>query len=301
MPDLSPKVLDFLQSVHPYDTLPLDELTRVANSFSRIEYPAGTVIYTEGEPIGGVWLVKSGTVEVTDTHGALVSILNPRNSFGERGLLRDGRAATTATTTADTVLLQLPGGELRHLIANFPAFERFFSRGQGQNKLGRQNDLATLKVSDLMVRNPRSATPDMTAQDAAKLLREHRISCLPVVEGERLVGIVTTRDLSGKVLAEGRAPDTPLSAFMTRDPLSLDPSALGSDILHMMLEHRIGHVPITRGPKLVGMITQTDLTRFQAVSSAQLVRDAANATDYAGLADVTGPHSATADAACRCA
>jgi len=110
MPDLSPKVLDFLQSVHPYDTLPLDELTRVANSFSRIEYPAGTVIYTEGEPIGGVWLVKSGTVEVTDTHGALVSILNPRNSFGERGLLRDGRAATTATTTADTVLLQLPGG-----------------------------------------------------------------------------------------------------------------------------------------------------------------------------------------------
>ena len=90
-----------------------------------------------------------------------------------------------------------------------------------------------------------------------------------------------------KCWPRGAPPDTPLSAFMTRDPLSLDPSALGSDILHMMLEHRIGHVPITRGPKLVGMITQTDLTRFQAVSSAQLVRDAANATDYAGLADVT--------------
>jgi CBS domain-containing protein len=281
-------LLEFLQSVHPYDTLPLDELTRVANSFSRSAYPSSTVIYTEGEPISSVWLVRTGTVEVTDTHGALVSILNPRNSFGERGLLRDGRAATTATATSDTVLLQLPGAELRHLIANFPAFERFFSRGQGQNRLGRQNDLATLKVSDLMVRNPHSATPDMTAQDAAKALREYRISCLPVVEDDKLVGIVTTRDLSGRVLAEGRAANTPLADFMTRDPMSLDPSALGSDILHLMLEHRIGHVPVTRGAKLVGMITQTDLTRFQAISSAQLVRDAAVATDYAALADVTG-------------
>jgi CBS domain-containing protein len=52
-------------------------------------------------------------------------------------------------------------------------------------------------------------------------MREYRFSCVPVVEGERLVGIVTTRDLSGRVLAEGRAPDTPWPEIMTPDPLSL--------------------------------------------------------------------------------
>ena len=286
MTDTSPKVLEFLQNVHPYDSLPQDELARVASCFSRREVPAGTVIYSVGDPVTGVYLVKSGTVEVTDSHGALVSMLSPRNSFGERGLLRDGLAVTTATTTSDAVILRLPADELRHLIANFPAFERFFSRGQS-GRAARQNDLATLKVADLMARKPLSVTPATTAQEAAKLMRQHRFSCVPVVEGEKLVGIVTTRDLSGRVLAEGRAPDTPLAKIMTPDPLSLSPQSLGSDILHMMLENRIGHLPVVRDGKLLGMITQTDLTRFQAISSAQLVRDAAVATTYEGLADVT--------------
>ncbi len=286
MTDTSPKVLEFLQNVHPYDSLPQDELARVASCFSRREVPAGTVIYSVGDPVTGVYLVKSGTVEVTDSHGALVSMLSPRNSFGERGLLRDGLAVTTATTTSDAVILRLPADELRHLIANFPAFERFFSRGQS-GRAARQNDLATLKVADLMARKPLSVTPATTAQEAAKLMRQHRFSCVPVVEGEKLVGIVTTRDLSGRVLAEGRAPDTPLAEIMTPDPLSLSPQSLGSDILHMMLENRIGHLPVVRDGKLLGMITQTDLTRFQAISSAQLVRDAAVATTYEGLADVT--------------
>jgi len=281
------KIIDFLHSVHPYDTLPPNELARVASCFDRNEVPAGTVIYSVGDPIAAVWLVKSGAVEVTDTNGALVSILSPRNSFGERGLLRDGHAVTTATATAPSVLLALPGTELRHLIANFPAFERFFTRGAPSGKAGRQTDLTTLKVADLMVRKPVSATPQTTAQDAARLMRQYRISCVPVVEGERLVGIVTTRDLSGRVLAEGRAPDTPLAQVMTPDPLTLLPEALGSDILHMMLEHRIGHLPVARDGELLGMITQTDLTRFQAVSSGQLVRDAAVANTYDDLAAVT--------------
>ena len=74
---------------------------------------------------------------------------------------------------------------------------------------------------------------------------------------------------------------------MTRDPVTLSPSALGSDVLHIMLERRIGHLPVVEDGMLVGMVTQTDLTRFQAVSSAQFVRDAAVASDVAELAAVT--------------
>ena len=279
-------IITFLQGVHPYDSLPQDELARVAGSFSRRDYPAGTEVYAAGEPIRGLFLIRSGAVEVIDGNGAMISVLGPRNSFGERGLLRDGLAVTTARATEESVLLMLPVADLKHLIANHPAFERFFNRGRGAKD--RAGDLSTLKVSDLMTRSPVTCTPDATVTEAARTMRENRISSVAITENDALVGIVTTRDLTARVLAEGRPGDTPVAEVMTREVQALSPESFGSDILHMMLERRIGHLPVVRDGKLLGIITQTDLTRFQAVNSAQLVRDASGAEDAQALARVTG-------------
>ncbi len=275
----------FLESVHPYDSLPRDELTQVVDSFSRREYPAGSEIYAAGEPLKGIFLIKRGAVEVIDRNGELVSILGPRNSFGERGLMRDGLALTSARATEDSVILMLPVAELKRLIANSPAFTRFFNRSRPAESRG--NDLSTLKVADLMARNPVTCQPGDSVQDAARLMREKHISSLAVTENGTLVGILTTRDLTARVLAEGLAATTTVAEVMTADPLTLTPDSLGSDILHTMLERRIGHLPIVEGGELRGIITQTDLTRFQAVSTAQLVRDAAVADSAEEMAEVT--------------
>jgi|GEM_PF-682615 len=275
----------FLESVHPFDSLPQDELARVAGFFSRREYPAGTEIYSAGEPLKGIFLIKRGAVEVIDRNGELVSILGPRSSFGERGILRDGLAVTSARASEDSVVLMLPDAELRRLIALSPAFARFFSRARPADSRGA--DLSTLKVADLMARNPVTCRPDATVQEAARLMREKHISSLAVTENGSLVGILTTRDLASRVLAEGLGGDTRVAQVMTADPLTLTPDALGSDILHTMLERRIGHLPVVENGEIRGVITQTDLTRFQAVSTAQLVRDAAMADSPAEMAQVT--------------
>ena len=279
------RILAFLETVHPYDTLPKDELARVAGSFVRREYPAGAEVYHEGEPLLGLYLVKSGAVEVVDGAGSLVSLLGPRNSFGERGLMRDGLALTTARATEDSVLILLPVAEFRRLIATSPAFERFFNRGRSVE--GRGSDLATRKVADLMARKPITCAPDASVFEAAQIMRDKHISSLGVVDQGRFLGILTNRDLTNKVLASGRDPATPVHAVMTPDPISLPPDALGSDVLHLMLERRIGHLPVVRDGELLGMITQTDLTRFQAVSSAVLVRDVGTAESIADMAAVT--------------
>ncbi len=279
-------VAAFLETVHPYDSLPRDELARVAGSFGRREVPAGQEIYREGEPLEGLYLIKRGAVEVLDGSGALVSLLGPRNSFGERGLMRDGIAMTTARATEDAVLLLLPPPTFRALLAGFPAFERFFNRGRSAESRGA--DLATRKVIDLMARKPVTCGPDATVREAAQIMQAQGVSSLGVVDAdERLLGIVTTRDLAGRVLAEGRDPSCPVREVMTADPVGLPPDALGSDVLHLMLERRVGHLPILAEGRLVGMVTQTDLTRYQAVSSALLVRDAATAETADDLAQVT--------------
>ncbi|WGT49118.1 DUF294 nucleotidyltransferase-like domain-containing protein [Thioclava nitratireducens] len=283
--DLTP-ILAFLEGVHPYDNLPRNELERVASSFRRRELPAGQTVYSYREPLKGIYLIKRGSVEVTDQNGALVSILGARNTFGERGLMRDGLAATTARTTAETVLLELPVDEFRELSQNAPAFARFFNRVRGGES--RTNSIATMKIADLLAQEPMGCAPETTVTEAARQMRDAHISSLGVTDANgALVGIVTVRDLSNKVLAEGRAPDTPVGEVMTPDPVTLTPDGLGTDLLHVMLEKRVGHLPITDRGRFVGMITQTDLTRFQAVSSAVLIRDVAGAETVAEMAAVT--------------
>ncbi|NHB77799.1 DUF294 nucleotidyltransferase-like domain-containing protein [Rhodobacter calidifons] len=281
----STPLLAFLETVHPYDSLPRDEMARVAASFSRRHYDDGAVIYAAGEPLTGIFLILEGSVEVLEPSGGLVSLLGPRNSFGERGLLRDGMAVTTARATRGADILMLPEAEFRRLIATYPAFERFFHRGRQHE--AREADISTRKVGDLIARAPIAVPPDTPIREAARRMRDAHISCLAITEGDRLVGIVTARDFVNKVLAEGLDPAAPVSRVMAADPMVLTPDSLGSDVLNRMLEHRIGHLPVVDDGRLVGMITQTDLVRFQAVSSALLVRDAATAQTVAELAENT--------------
>lgn len=276
----------FLEAVHPYDTLPQDELARVASSFGRRTVPAGADIYSIGEPLTGLYLIESGGVEILDRNGALVSLLGKRNSFGERGLMRDGLAVTSARATEESQLLKLPVSEFRRLVADYPSFERFFNRARMSEP--RPHDLSTRKVSEFLARSPLVCAPETTVREVARIMHEARISSLGVTEPDGLlIGVVTTRDLSGRVLAAGRDPETPVSEVMTPDPVTLPPTALGSDLLHLMLERRIGHLPITEDGRLVGMVTQTDLTRVQALSSAVLIRDVAGAEAVPELAAVT--------------
>ncbi len=282
----SEQILRLLSTVHPYDTLPPDRQAELVAKLAVLDCRDDTVVYEYGDDLPGLFLIFEGSVEISDRHGVVVSHLGPRNSFGERGLLRDGLAATTARADKGTVLLVLPRGLVSGLIAEFQSVARFFDRANRPQ--ARLNDLATSLAETLMARNPISCRPETTVQEAARMMRQRRVSSLCVTDPtDVLVGIVTTRDLAGKVLAEGLSAETPVAQIMSEQPVTLAPTALGSDILHLMMERRIGHLPIVENGRPVGMITQSDLTRFQAVSSASLVSEIAQAGSAEDMARVT--------------
>ncbi|MEZ5675756.1 MAG: DUF294 nucleotidyltransferase-like domain-containing protein [Thalassovita sp.] len=285
MPQRLPDLHRFLTSVHPYDALTPDALAALTARFELREYAKGQEVYHAGDLLEGLYLVYQGQIEVRDENDVPVSLLGVRNSFGERGLTRDGRAATSARATEPSVLLMLPAEDFAQLLDSHEPARRFFDRSRAAKPRG--NDLATSRVDTFMARQPETCAPDTDIQTAARVMRDKRISSLCVTEGAALSGILTVRDLSGKALAEALPLDTPVAQIMTRDPLTLAPGAIGSDVLHAMMEHRIGHIPICESRRLVGIVTQTDLTRFQAVSSAELVSEIAHATSAAEMAAVT--------------
>jgi CBS domain-containing protein len=262
-------VPDLLAGLPPYDSLDASALADLAAALRPVAVPDGTSIYGAGDALEGIYIVTDGRVQITAPgSGELLSVLGPGNSFGERGLLRDGHAATNAKAVADTHLLLVPEDRLRRLMADHPAIARFFKRAGRAGP--RQPSLAAARVSELMSRDPVSCSRTASIRSVAALMHERGISSVLVTEGQRLSGIVTTRDLTGRVLAAGLSGEVPISAVMTGDPVTLGPDDLGADALGIMLERGIGHLPVVVGGKPVGMLTQTDLTRFQALSSAQI-------------------------------
>lgn len=285
MPLSDAALLRFLTSVHPYDSLEPALLQDLAPKFRQIEAAAGAPVYALNEELQGLYLVHTGEVEVTDENSIPVSILGPRNSFGERGLTRGGRAVTSARTTKDTILLLLPKADFHALMASQPKVAKFFDRRRpGSTDTG---SLATTRVEAIMARDPVTCSGGLTCQGAAQLMRDRRISSVCVTDGDSLQGILTTRDLTAKILAAGKPISTPVCNVMTPDPLTLAPSAIGSDVLHMMMEHGIGHIPVVEAGRLAGIVTQTDLTRFQAVSSGEMVSAIARAGSAEDMAKVT--------------
>ncbi|MBO6757244.1 MAG: cyclic nucleotide-binding/CBS domain-containing protein [Roseibium sp.] len=284
---LSPeRILRFLKSVHPYDGLPVDAQDGLADAFDVWEVDPGSSIYEFGNRLPGLFIIYEGAVEVRDKNGAVISHLGLHNSFGERGLLRDGIAVTSARADEKSKLLVLPPPAFQKLLAEHQSVARFFDRARKTPSA--RNDLATSLARTLMATKPITCPPETSARDAARQMRDSHVSSLCVTEDNgALTGIVTVRDLSAKVLADGRPLETPIRDVMTTDPITLAPSAIGSDVLHLMMERRIGHVPIVEGGRLVGIVTQTDLTRFQAVSSAELVGEIARAASAEEMAKVT--------------
>lgn len=282
------QIVEFLASVHPFDILDEPARARVASLMLRRERAGGDTIYRQGEELEGLNLIESGSVAIIDGNDVQVSELGRGDSFGERGLLRDGRAITSARMSAPGVLLTLPATEFHRLMREAPVFARFFDHSPDSGARRASTGFATRRVADFLSGEVRSCTLDTPISEAARIMRDARVSSLGVTENGRLVGLVTVRDMSDRVVAQSRDGSLPVREIMTPDPVTLTPDALGSDVLGLMFERRIGHLPIVDGGVLRGMVTQTDLMRAEAISSSALRRDIARAGTVAELAEAAG-------------
>lgn len=122
-------------------------------------------------------------------------------------------------------------------------------------------------VGPRMKRDLVTVTPRTTLEEAARLLTAHRIHHLPVVEGERLVGIVSDTDLRRATLdgmfggADRGDSGAPVTAgeIMTPDPVTLSPADTLDDAMLVLSRERFGALPVVDGGRLVGIVTKADI------------------------------------------
>lgn len=115
-------------------------------------------------------------------------------------------------------------------------------------------------VRDWMTRNPVSVSPHTPVGQVAGLMRANRIRHVLVVEGERLVGIVSERDVRG-LLVEGQpalSPSSPVRQVMIDPPVTVTPEMLLTEASWEMLNRKIGAVPVLEGDHPVGILSTAD-------------------------------------------
>jgi CBS domain-containing protein len=118
---------------------------------------------------------------------------------------------------------------------------------------------APMKVSDLQPHQLFTAQADESLDVAADRMNWRQVGALPVLDGQRLVGIITERDVTA-AMAEGADPVlTPVSDYMTPAPECLGPDSELADAAHLMLELGIRHLPVVRSGQLLGVLSIRDV------------------------------------------
>ena len=118
------------------------------------------------------------------------------------------------------------------------------------------------RIRDVMTSNPAAAEPSTTVLDAAKVMAAEDVGPVPIVEGERLVGVVTDRDLVVRVLAEGRDPSsTTIGEIASSDLVTVQPDSDLSEAVQLMSRHQIRRLMVVENGRLVGIVAQADVAR----------------------------------------
>ena len=119
------------------------------------------------------------------------------------------------------------------------------------------------KVSDVMTGRPRAVTPQTPLTEVAALMETEDVGSIPVVEDDRLVGIVTDRDIVVRAIAKGKDPKgMPASAVSSRELVTVHPDDDLSDALELMARHQVRRVAVTgENERLLGVVSQADVAR----------------------------------------
>jgi CBS domain-containing protein len=298
------EIARFLAAHPPFDALPPEALAQTAATVEIAYFPRGASILRQGgEPPRHLHVIVKGVVELrqADERGGweLVETLAEGETFGQLSLLSRSPHLWDVAAREDVLAYLIPAEQVERLRRQ-PGFEALLARRAGDRLrralAARQQpaplDLLAVRAGELVGRPLVTCDPDQTVAEAARRMRDERVSSL-VVRGEP-PGLVTASDLRDRVLATGRSGETPVREVMSAPLRTMPAEARLGEVLLAMVDQGIHHLPLTSQGRLVGMVTDTDLLRHESRHPLFVRRQLDRAASPADLAAYAGEVTAAA-------
>ncbi|OHU86962.1 MULTISPECIES: DUF294 nucleotidyltransferase-like domain-containing protein [Pseudoalteromonas] len=284
------EIARFLEAYPPFSVLPSDALNSLASSVEVSYYRSNSEIFKYGQQITHLYIVRSGAVELSRRSGELYHRISTGGIFGHRGLLMNRKVRFDASTLEDTLVYCIPVDIFDEYCNDFEFFADYFEADDNAHlkmtvsKHADSNDMTTAKVAKLILRDVVYVDRNSTVQQAAQMMAKEQVSSLliydpakPVMEDPeeddaQVVGLISDKDLRTQVVAQGLPYDTPVSDIMTTDVVIIDSNAYVFEAMMLMLRDSVHHLPIVHKRKPIGMLTLSDILRYESQSSLLFVQ-----------------------------
>jgi CBS domain-containing protein len=126
-----------------------------------------------------------------------------------------------------------------------------------------------MKISEVMTRDVQTIRPDQSAQDAARFMLKAEAGSIPVTDGDRLIGMITDRDIAVRGVAKGYGPDTPVRELMSDDVICARADDSVEDVASRMSEAQVRRLPVVdQDERLCGIVSLGDLSRESDTGTA---------------------------------
>lgn len=309
--DLIPNISRFLEQVEPFDKLEGSLLRKIASEVKITYLRKGDVVDPLNSLIGSpvqstskarsteqpkyLYIIRTGSMEQRKSDGVLRARLGSEDLFGFTFLDDDvcEKNNYKAIAIENTLLYMIPHTVMETIFIHRPEYAEYFA-AQAQIRLKsalnvvwshKEKGIFIKKVSDIANNHIAKVKVSDSIQKVAHEMRIVQRSSIAVVcDKGKLVGLVTDRDMTKRVVADGHNINAPISEIMTPDPLTVTPDDLVLHAASLMMKNHIRGLPVIDGNNVVGILTTSHMVLNHRVQAIFLIEKINHATDIKTLA-----------------
>ncbi len=283
------EIRDFLARFPPFTGLDHAVLDSIPGSIIVRYFRQDSVLSTTENPEPGLYIVRSGALEIRDQGNRLIDKLAEGDSLYLDSNTRNQKVACTE----DSLVYILAKDKYEQLLLQNNTFREQFAATLNQRLRSAveqthsadRRDLSAMhfEVSGMTDRAPLVIDSSTSIQRAAELMSREKVSSLLVMDNNELSGLLTDRDIRRRCVARGLAFTEPVSRIMTRDLKTVTANTLLSDALLLMTRNQINHLPVLRDNQPVGILTTTDMIRHLSTNATLIATDISKADSVDAL------------------
>ncbi|WP_207234110.1 putative nucleotidyltransferase substrate binding domain-containing protein [Shewanella maritima] len=254
-----------------------------------------------------LYIIRTGSMEQRRPDGVLRSKMGEEDLFGFTFLepLKNALDGYKATAIENTLLYKVPHSKLLKLTKQYPQFSESISAG-AQLRLrsalnvvwsNKEKGLFLKKVSEVARGQAAVVDIDMSIQDVAKEMRNACRSSTAIIKQDgKIVGLITDRDMTKRVIADGMDISLPIKAVMTTPAITIDPDDLILKAASLMMQYNIRSLPVVRGNDVLGLLTSSHLVQKHRMQAIFLIEKIKYTDTPEGLAELTSERQAIFEA-----